>query len=676
MSSSKTPALDSFSRDLTELAVKGELDPIVGREKEILRVSQILARRKKNNPVLIGEPGVGKTAIAEGLALMIIQKKVSRTLLNKRVVSLDMGMLVAGTKYRGQFEERIKAIMEELKSHRDVIVFIDEIHTMIGAGGSSGSLDASNLFKPALARGEFQCIGATTLNEFRENIEKDGALERRFQKVMIDPPTADETLTILHNIKGKYEDHHNVRYTDEALALCVKLTERYIQDRFFPDKAFDALDESGSRAQIEDIEIPTTITQLEKKLEKVLQEKKGAVISQDYESAARLRDVERKVRLNLEVETKAWESSLKQSRKIVDADRVLEVVSMMSGIPLNKLSKDESERLMNLEAELASKVIGQQEAVKKISKSIKRSKSGLRNANKPIGSFIFSGGTGTGKTQLAKILSESLFGDKEAMIRVDMSEFMDKFNSTKLIGAPPGYVGHEDGGQLTEKVRRKPYSVVLFDEIEKAHPDVFNMLLQVLDEGFITDGLGRKINFRNTLIIMTTNIGQRKIKDFGTGVGFGTSSKSSGVEVYKEMEIKKELEKFFSPEFLNRIDAVINFKALSKENLFQILEIELADLQKRILDLGLKLKLTDDLRNYLIEQGYDENLGARPLKRVIERAVEDTVSDILLSQNIDPGSTIVLGYKHKEGLEIEDCITSKINKPRKKNTEENDQDNS
>jgi ATP-dependent Clp protease ATP-binding subunit ClpC len=676
MSSSKTPALDSFSRDLTELAVKGELDPIVGREKEILRVSQILARRKKNNPVLIGEPGVGKTAIAEGLALMIIQKKVSRTLLNKRVVSLDMGMLVAGTKYRGQFEERIKAIMEELKSHRDVIVFIDEIHTMIGAGGSSGSLDASNLFKPALARGEFQCIGATTLNEFRENIEKDGALERRFQKVMIDPPTADETLTILHNIKGKYEDHHNVRYTDEALVLCVKLTERYIQDRFFPDKAFDALDESGSRAQIEDIEIPTTITQLEKKLEKVLQEKKGAVISQDYESAARLRDVERKVRLNLEVETKAWESSLKQSRKIVDADRVLEVVSMMSGIPLNKLSKDESERLMNLEAELASKVIGQQEAVKKISKSIKRSKSGLRNANKPIGSFIFSGGTGTGKTQLAKILSESLFGDKEAMIRVDMSEFMDKFNSTKLIGAPPGYVGHEDGGQLTEKVRRKPYSVVLFDEIEKAHPDVFNMLLQVLDEGFITDGLGRKINFRNTLIIMTTNIGQRKIKDFGTGVGFGTSSKSSGVEVYKEMEIKKELEKFFSPEFLNRIDAVINFKALSKENLFQILEIELADLQKRILDLGLKLKLTDDLRNYLIEQGYDENLGARPLKRVIERAVEDTVSDILLSQNIDPGSTIVLGYKHKEGLEIEDCITSKINKPRKKNTEENDQDNS
>jgi ATP-dependent Clp protease ATP-binding subunit ClpC len=547
---------------------------------------------------------------------------------------------------------------------------------MIGAGGSSGSLDASNLFKPALARGEFQCIGATTLNEFRENIEKDGALERRFQKVMIDPPTADETLTILHNIKGKYEDHHNVRYTDEALALCVKLTERYIQDRFFPDKAFDALDESGSRAQIEDIEIPTTITQLEKKLEKVLQEKKGAVISQDYESAARLRDVERKVRLNLEVETKAWESSLKQSRKIVDADRVLEVVSMMSGIPLNKLSKDESERLMNLEAELASKVIGQQEAVKKISKSIKRSKSGLRNANKPIGSFIFSGGTGTGKTQLAKILSESLFGDKEAMIRVDMSEFMDKFNSTKLIGAPPGYVGHEDGGQLTEKVRRKPYSVVLFDEIEKAHPDVFNMLLQVLDEGFITDGLGRKINFRNTLIIMTTNIGQRKIKDFGTGVGFGTSSKSSGVEVYKEMEIKKELEKFFSPEFLNRIDAVINFKALSKENLFQILEIELADLQKRILDLGLKLKLTDDLRNYLIEQGYDENLGARPLKRVIERAVEDTVSHILLSQNIDPGSTIVLGYKHKDGLEIEDCITSKINKPRKKNTEENDQDNS
>jgi ATP-dependent Clp protease ATP-binding subunit ClpC len=673
--SSKTPALDSFSRDLTELATKGELDPIVGREKEITRVSQILARRKKNNPVLIGEPGVGKTAIAEGLALMIIQKKVSRSLLNKRVVSLDMGMLVAGTKYRGQFEERIKAIMEEIRGNKDIIIFIDELHTMIGAGGSSGSLDASNLFKPVLARGEVHCIGATTLNEYREHIEKDGALERRFQKVIIEPPSADETLIILQNIKSKYEDHHNVTYTDAALALCVKLTDRYIQDRNFPDKAFDALDESGSRAQIEDVEIPSHITQIEKKLDKVLQEKKNAVVSQDYENAAKLRDSERKLRVNLEVETKAWETSLKQTRKVVDEDQVLEVVSMMSGVPLNKLSKDENEKLMNLETELSSRVIGQPEAVKKIAKSIKRSKSGLRNTNKPIGSFIFSGGTGTGKTQLAKILSQVMFGDKDSMIRVDMSEFMDKFNSTKLIGAPPGYVGHEDGGQLTEKVRRKPYSVILFDEIEKAHPDIFNMLLQVLDEGFITDGLGRKINFRNTLIIMTTNIGQRKLKEFGTGVGFGSTSKSSGVEVYKEMEVKKELEKFFSPEFLNRIDAVINFKALTRENLFDILDIELRDLQRRISELGLKLKLSEELRGFLIDQGYDEHLGARPLKRVIERAVEDTVSDLILSQNIEPGSSISLTYKSKDGAELEECILSKINRPRKKSTE-NDQDQS
>jgi len=673
MSSSKTPVLDSFSRDLTELANKGELDPIIGREKEILRVSQILARRKKNNPVLIGEPGVGKTAIAEGLALMIVQKKVSRTLLNKRLISLDLGMLVAGTKYRGQFEERIKAIMEELKSNKDVIVFIDEIHTMIGAGSASGSLDASNLFKPALARGEVHCIGATTLNEFRENIEKDGALERRFQKIIIEPPSSEETLIILKNIKEKYEEHHNVKYTDGALALCVKLTERYIQDRNFPDKAFDALDEAGSRAQIEEIEVPATITALEKKLEKILDDKKKSVVSQDYESAAKLRDSERKVRVNIEIETKAWELELKQSKKTVDEDRVMEVVSMMSGVPLNKISKDENERLLNLESELASKVIGQEEAVKKIAKSIKRSRSGLRNINKPIGSFIFSGGTGTGKTQLAKVLSETIFGDKDALIRVDMSEFMDKFNSTKLIGAPPGYVGHEDGGQLTEKVRRKPYAVLLFDEIEKAHPDIFNMLLQVLDEGFITDGLGRKINFRNTLIIMTTNIGQRKVKEFGPGVGFLTSSKSSGVEVYKEMEIKKELEKFFSPEFLNRIDAVINFKSLSKEDLVQILEIEIGHLQKRISEIGIRIKLTSELKDYLIEQGYDKNLGARPLKRVLERAVEDTVSDLLLSQDVESGSLVTLGYKAKEGKDIEECITTKINRPRKKSTDTDDQ---
>ena len=674
MSSSKTPILDSFSRDLTDLALKGELDPIIGREKEIERVSQVLSRRKKNNPVLIGEPGVGKTAIAEGLALMITQKKVSRNLLNKRVLSLDLGTLVAGTKYRGQFEERVKGIMEELKINKDIIIFIDELHTIIGAGGSSGSLDASNLFKPALARGEIHCIGATTLNEYRENIEKDGALERRFQKIIINPPSAEETLEILKNIKPKYEEHHNVIYTDEALELCVKLTERYIQDRNFPDKAFDALDESGSRAQIEEVVVPQSIESLEKKIEKIFQEKKKAVANQDYEAAAKYRDAEMRVRINLDIETKAWEKSLKESKKIVDADRVLEVISIMSGVPLQKISIDENARLLNLEAELSSKVIGQKEAVSKIAKAIKRSRSGLRNLKKPIGSFIFSGSTGTGKTQLAKILSETLFGDRDALIRVDMSEFMDKFNSTKLIGAPPGYVGHEDGGQLTEKVRRKPYSVLLFDEIEKAHPDVFNMLLQVLDEGFITDGLGRKINFRNTLIIMTTNIGQRKIKDFGAGVGFSTETKSSGVELYKEMEVKKELEKFFSPEFLNRIDAVINFKSLAKEDLIKILDIELVDLEKRVKELGYKIKVTDKLKDYLIEQGYDEQLGARPLKRVIERAVEDTISDILLAQNPIVGSVTTLDCSDEIKSTLEERVTFKIQKPRVKKSNNNDQD--
>jgi ATP-dependent Clp protease ATP-binding subunit ClpC len=675
MSSSKTPILDSFSRDLTDLALKGELDPIIGREKEIERVSQVLSRRKKNNPVLIGEPGVGKTAIAEGLALMITQKKVSRNLLNKRVLSLDLGTLVAGTKYRGQFEERVKGIMEELKINKDIIIFIDELHTIIGAGGSSGSLDASNLFKPALARGEIHCIGATTLNEYRENIEKDGALERRFQKIIINPPSAEETLEILKNIKPKYEEHHNVIYTDEALELCVKLTERYIQDRNFPDKAFDALDESGSRAQIEEVVVPQSIESLEKKMEKIFQEKKKAVANQDYEAAAKYRDAEMRIRINLDIETKAWEKSLKESKKIVDADRVLEVVSIMSGVPLQKISVDENARLLNLEAELSSKVIGQKEAVSKIAKAIKRSRSGLRNLKKPIGSFIFSGSTGTGKTQLAKILAETLFGDRDSLIRVDMSEFMDKFNSTKLIGAPPGYVGHEEGGQLTEKVRRKPYSVLLFDEIEKAHPDVFNMLLQVLDEGFITDGLGRKINFRNTLIIMTTNIGQRKIKDFGTGMGFSTETKSSGAELYKEMEVKKELEKFFSPEFLNRIDAVVNFKSLAKDDLIKILEIELVDLEKRVKELGYKIKVTDNLKDYLIEQGYDEQLGARPLKRVIERAVEDTISDILLAQNPMVGSVITLDCSDDVKATIEERVTFKIQKPRvKKSNNNNDQD--
>ena len=562
-SNSKTPALDNFTRDLTEMAIKGELDPIVGRDEEIERVSQILARRKKNNPVLIGEPGVGKSAIAEGLALRIIQRKVSKNLLNKRILTLDMGSVVAGTKYRGQFEERIKTILDELKKNKDIIIFIDELHTIVGAGGASGSLDASNMFKPALARGEIQCVGATTLNEYRTNIEKDGALERRFQKIIVDPPTADETLTILRNIKSKYEDHHNVEYTDEAIQVCVKLTERFITDRNFPDKALDALDEAGSRAQLTQVKVPDSLIKLEQNLEKVISDKKESVSKQDYEAAAKFRDLERKINLSIEIETKSWEQKLKEKRKVVDGERVAEVVSMMTGVPLSKVTQSENQKLAQLEDTLKSKVIGQDAAVTKISKAILRNRLGLKDPNRPIGSFIFLGPTGVGKTQLAKELAENIFGDRDALIRMDMSEYMEKFNSTKLIGAPPGYVGHEDGGQLTEKVRRKPYSVVLFDEIEKAHPDIFNSLLQILDEGFITDSLGRKINFKNCLIILTSNVGQRKASEFGAGVGF-----NSGDSVAKKHEesssiIKKELSKTFPPEFLNRIDEVIYFNSLT-----------------------------------------------------------------------------------------------------------------
>ena len=659
-SNSKTPALDNFTRDLTEMAIKGELDPIVGRDEEIERVSQILARRKKNNPVLIGEPGVGKSAIAEGLALRIIQRKVSKNLLNKKILTLDMGSVVAGTKYRGQFEERIKTILDELKKNKDIIIFIDELHTIVGAGGASGSLDASNMFKPALARGEIQCVGATTLNEYRTHIEKDGALERRFQKIIVDPPTAEETLTILRNIKSKYEDHHNVEYTDEAIQICVKLTERFITDRNFPDKALDALDEAGSRAQLTQVKVPDSLIKLEQNLEKVTVDKKDAVAKQDYEAAAKFRDLERKINLSIEIETKSWEQKLKEKRKVVDADRVSEVVSMMTGIPLSKVTQSENQKLAQLEDTLKSKVIGQDVAVTKISKAILRNRLGLKDPNRPIGSFIFLGPTGVGKTQLAKELAENIFGDRDALIRIDMSEYMEKFNSTKLIGAPPGYVGHEDGGQLTEKVRRKPYSVVLFDEIEKAHPDIFNSLLQILDEGYITDSLGRKINFKNCLIILTSNVGQRRASEFGAGVGF-----NSGDSVAKKHEesssiVKKELSKTFPPEFLNRIDEVIYFNSLSKEDLLKIIEVELKKMYPRFEEIGYKITISKDLKEKIAEIGYDPKYGARPLKRLLQKYIEDTIAELAVQQKIQEGSKITLSFDPKKNQDEENPVKVKI----------------
>lgn len=657
---SKTPALDTFSRDLTELAQKGDLDPIVGRDSEIERVSQILGRRKKNNPVLIGEPGVGKSAIAEGLALRIIQRKVSKNLLNKRVLILDIASIVAGTKYRGQFEERIKAILEELRKNKEIIIFIDELHTIVGAGGASGSLDASNMFKPALARGEIQCIGATTLNEYRTNIEKDAALERRFQKIIVDPPTPSETLTILKNIRTKYEDHHNVEYTDEALEVCVKLTERYITDRNFPDKALDALDEAGSRAQLTQVKVPDALIKLEENLEKVREEKKASVSKQDYEAAAKFRDLEKKISLNIELETKSWEQKMKEKRKIVDGERVAEVVSMMTGMPLQKITQSENQKLAQLEEVLKSKVIGQTEAVQKISKAILRNRLGLKDPNRPIGSFIFLGPTGVGKTQLAKELAEIIFGDKDALIRVDMSEYSEKFNSTKLIGAPPGYVGHEDGGHLTEKVRRKPYSVVLFDEIEKAHPDIFNSLLQILDEGHITDGLGRKINFKNCLIILTSNIGQRKASDFGKSVGFDTGE--DPVTNSNEI-IRKELVKTFSPEFLNRIDEVIYFNSLRKENLLEIIEVEVKKMSPRFEEIGYKITISKDLKEKIAERGYDPKYGARPLKRLLQKYVEDTIAELAINERIKQGSKITLSYDSSKNIEEENPVKVKIVNP-------------
>ncbi len=637
---SKTPVLDNFGRDLTEMAEEGKLDPVVGREKEIERVSQILSRRKKNNPLLIGEPGVGKSAIAEGLALMIVKKKVSRILFNKRVVTLDLASLVAGTKYRGQFEERMKAVMNELEKNDDIILFIDEIHTIVGAGGATGSLDASNMFKPALARGEIQCVGATTLDEYRQYIEKDGALERRFQKVIVEPTTVDETIIILNNIKGKYEDHHNVTYTQEAIEACVKLTSRYMSDRFLPDKAIDALDEAGSRVHITNIEVPKQILELEKKLEEVRELKNTVVKKQKFEEAAKLRDDEKNIEKELAIAQQKWEEESKSNRVTVTEDNVADVVSMMTGIPVNRIAQTESNKLAKLPDLIKGKVIGQDEAVQKIAKAIQRNRAGLKDPNKPIGSFIFLGSTGVGKTQLAKVLAKELFDSEDALVRIDMSEYMEKFAISRLIGAPPGYVGYEEGGQLTEKIRRKPYCVVLLDEIEKAHPDVFNMMLQVLDDGQLTDSLGRKIDFKNTIIIMTSNIGARQLKDFGQGVGFGTAAKVAQAEENSKSIIENALKKAFAPEFLNRIDDVIVFNSLEKEHIDKIIDIEMAKLINRIKDLGYTLELSEKAKDFIAEKGFDKQFGARPLKRAIQKYVEDALAEEIITSKVSEGDVI------------------------------------
>jgi ATP-dependent Clp protease ATP-binding subunit ClpC len=639
---SKTPVLDNFGRDLTEMAEEGKLDPVVGREKEIERVSQILSRRKKNNPLLIGEPGVGKSAIAEGLALMIIKKKVSRVLFNKRVVTLDLASLVAGTKYRGQFEERMKAVMNELEKNDDIILFIDEIHTIVGAGGATGSLDASNMFKPALARGEIQCVGATTLDEYRQYIEKDGALERRFQKVIIEPTSVEETITILHNIKGKYEDHHSVTYTDEAIEACVKLTNRYMTERFLPDKAIDALDEAGSRVHITNIDVPKQILDLERQLEEVRELKNSVVKKQKYEEAAKLRDDEKRIEKDLAIAQEKWEEDAKNNRIEVSEDNVADVVSMMTGIPVNRIAQTESNKLAHLPELIQGKVIGQNEAVSKIAKSIQRNRAGLKDPNKPIGSFIFLGQTGVGKTQLAKVLAKELFDSEDALVRIDMSEYMEKFAISRLVGAPPGYVGYEEGGQLTEKVRRKPYCVVLLDEIEKAHPDVFNMMLQVLDDGHLTDSLGRKIDFRNTIIIMTSNVGARQLKDFGQGVGFGTASKVAQADDHSKGIIENALKKAFAPEFLNRIDDVVVFNALEKEDIDKIIDIEMDKLYLRIKDLGYTLNLSEKAKDYIAEKGFDKQFGARPLKRAIQKYVEDALAEEIITSKIHEGDEIFM----------------------------------
>jgi ATP-dependent Clp protease ATP-binding subunit ClpC len=666
---SKTPVLDNFGRDVTRLAEMGSLDPIVGREKEIERVSQILSRRKKNNPILIGEPGVGKTAIVEGLALRIVQRKVSRVLFDKRVISLDLAALVAGTKYRGQFEERMKAIMNELEKNRDVILFIDEIHTIVGAGGASGSLDASNIFKPALARGELQCIGASTLDEYRTNIEKDGALDRRFQKVLIEPPSIDEAITILNNIRPKYEDFHNVSYDQDAIEACVKLSERYMTDRLLPDKAIDVLDEVGARVHLKNIDVPQNVLDLEKKIEEIKVEKNKVVKSQKFEEAAALRDTEKKLGDELEKAKAEWEEEVKNKRYPIREEDIAEVISMMTGIPVMRMVEAESEKLRRMADDLQSVVVGQDEAVGKVVKAIQRNRVGLKDPKKPIGSFIFLGPTGVGKTELARSLARYLFDSEDSLVRVDMSEYMEKFSLSRLIGAPPGYVGYEEGGQLTEKIRRKPYSVVLLDEIEKAHPDIFNILLQVLDDGQLTDGLGRKVDFKNTIIIMTSNIGVRQLKEFGDGVGFATSTKVSNSEDNNRAVIEKALKRTFSPEFLNRIDDVIVFNSLSEEHINVIIDIIMKNVLKRMKDLGFSLSLTESARKFLVEKGYDQQFGARPLHRAIQKYLEDPLAEEILNRTLGDGDQALADYDDEAGK-----IVFKITKAKKPKSSSKNED--
>lgn len=671
---SETPVLDNFGVDMTRAAEENRLDPIVGREKEIERLAQILSRRKKNNPVLIGEPGVGKSAIVEGLAIRIIERKVSRVLFDKRVIALDIASIVAGTKYRGQFEERMKAILNEIGKNPDIILFIDEIHTIVGAGGAAGSLDAANMLKPALARGEVQCIGATTLDEYRQNIEKDGALERRFQKVMVDPTSVEETLVILNNIKSRYEDHHNVTYTQEALEACVKLTERYVSDRHLPDKAIDALDESGSRVHITNIVVPKNIVELEGSIEKIKDEKLKAVKSQNFELAASYRDKEKEYILQLDKAKELWEEEIQKHREIVDEEKVAEVVAMISGVPVQRIAQTEGLRLLNMADDLKGKVIGQEEAVLKIVKAIRRNRVGLKDPNRPIGSFVFLGPTGVGKTYLAKVLAEFLFDSADALIRVDMSEYMEKFSVSRLVGAPPGYVGYEEGGQLTEKVRRKPYAVILLDEIEKAHPDVFNLLLQVLDEGRLTDSLGRQVNFKNTIIIMTSNIGTRQLKDFGRGVGFAaTSSSAEGDKEHSRSVIQKALNRAFAPEFLNRIDDVISFDQLDKESIFKIIDLELKGFYERVATLGYVLEISREAKDFIATKGYDIQFGARPLKRAIQKYLEDEMAEIIIRATVSEGDTIIVDYDNEAGkitTEIVKAVPTNLLEASSKSSEE------
>ena len=644
---SETPVLDNFGIDLTKAADESRLDPITGRELEIERLAQILSRRKKNNPVLIGEPGVGKSAIVEGLALRIVQRKVSRILFGKRVITLDLASIVAGTKYRGQFEERVKAILNELAKNKNVILFIDEIHTIVGAGGASGSLDAANMLKPALARGEIQCIGATTLDEYRQYIEKDGALERRFQKIMVEPTSVEETFEILNNLKERYEDHHNVIYTDDAIKACVKLTERYITDRHLPDKAIDALDESGARVHILNIHVPQTILDLEKKIEVIKKEKISSVKNQNFELAANLRDQEKKLLDAVEIEKVRWEKDMLKNRQTVTEDNIAEVVAMQTGVPVQRIAQAEGQRLLKMLGEIRGKVIGQDEAIKKVVKAIQRNRAGLKDPNKPIGTFVFLGPTGVGKTQLAKVLAEYLFDNADNLIRIDMSEYMEKFSVSRLVGAPPGYVGYEEGGQLTEKVRRKPYSVVLLDEIEKAHPDIFHILLQVLDEGRLTDSLGRRIDFRNTIIIMTSNIGTRQLSEYGRGVGFETSAKRESFNSHAKGVIENALKKTFAPEFINRIDDVVLFNSLLREDIHKIIDLELKGLYQRVKIMGYELKISAQAKDFISERGFDVQFGARPLKRALQKYLEDPMAEIIIKNPPLPNDVIIAGFNKK-----------------------------